>query len=185
MANKLKARTIIDNLVVDGDFVRNGADVTPGTGVTLETQCSAVKRAKLKLTNFVVTVDADDDFGSTKLCDLPNSNLLILGAMVDLTAVGAGGFTLEQNLDLAIGTVATASADFSNAGEDNIVAKIDGTAGGVVDGSSISIGALVPIAAGASNDVFVNVATGDIATDGTVTLNGFIVIYYIDIDKAS
>lgn len=182
--HKQKQRTTLEHAFIDNAELRMGLSVTPGTGVIAEYAANPYRRARLKLTGFVVSVTAANDYGGTKLCDLPNSNLMILGAIVDLQATAGGGFSTLANLDLAIGTVTTASAAFSNAGEDNIVPKIDSSAGGVVDGASGSTEVNVFLAAG-TNALFVNVATGNIATDGTVTLDGYIDVIYLDLGKAT
>lgn len=162
------------------DVAMGGVPVA-GTGVTVEKGARSVQRMRLRVDGLVVNVDADDDFGSHLLATLPNADLMILGCIVSLTAVAGGGFSTLANLDVAVGTVATASTDFSNANEDDLVAKIDGTAGGVVaGGGTIPSSNVVHLAAAADNEVYLNLATGAIATDGTVTLTGFVDVLYID-----
>lgn len=183
MASKIKNRVLLDNAAVGNARITAGSAVTPGTGVTLDSQALVMRRARLKLTAFNVTVTAALDYGGTKLCDLPANKILIVGTVVDLScAITGTGATLAA-VDLAVGTVTTASAAFSNAGEKNIVAKIDCTAGGVIDGASASAETNVLIAAG-TNAIYVNVASACTA-DGAATLDGYIDIYYYDLGTPS
>lgn len=184
MVGKVKQRTIHENAVLGDYDVQQpvlGAG-TPGTGVVAIKGARSVTRLTLDLTNVAVAVDADDDFGGTLLLTLPNTPVRILGVLVDLVATAAGGFSTLANLDVAVGTVVTASADFSNAGEDNLVAKIDGTSGGVVaGGGAVPSSGHLDVAAAADNEIWVNVATGNIATDGTVTLNGTVTLLLLEV----
>lgn len=184
MASKVKQRTVLVNPVIDGQDLHASLSVTPSTGAVLIPQFQQLRRARLKLTSFAIAVAAADDFGSLKLCDLPNSQLLVVGAIVDLDATVTGTGSSLAAVDLAIGTVATASTNFANAGEKNVVDKLDCTSGGVIDGAAATAINLL-IAAGASNALYVNVATGNISTAGVVTLNGYIDIIYVDLGKAS
>lgn len=185
MSHKQKIRTVLTNPVLGGARVISSLTPTAGTGSRVENLSSLVQRSRFKLTGMVAAVLAANDYGSVKLCDLPNTQILVLGVIVDLSAAVAGTGSSLANVDLAVGTVATASAAFSNAGEKNLCPKIDCTAQGVIDGASGSTETNVLIAAGASNAVYLNVATGNITTDGSVTLDGFVDIIYLDIGKAT
>jgi hypothetical protein len=184
MVHKVKGRVLMPNLVTDGGrTLPVAADPVAATGATLGKFERSIRVARFYLTNLTADVLAANDYGSKKLCDLPNTALVIVGAVVDLTAAVTGTGSSLANVDLAIGTVATASANFSTAGEDNLVAKIDCTAQGVIDGASGATETNVFVAAG-TNAVYINVATGDISTAGTVVLNGVVDLLYIDVGKA-
>jgi len=177
-----KVPTSLPNLHIDGARVGSGRGVTANSaaGVRLEDRCLAVRRARFRLDALAVVTEADDDFASVKLCDLPDGNLIIVGALVDLVATGTGGNagTLDS-IDLALGTAAVASVDFSNAGEDDIVPKLDADAAGVIQGGPTGTEALGFLAS-SSDAVYLNLV--DVAgTDGTIVLTGWVELLYIDL----
>lgn len=176
-----RTRSSFPNLEVGGAIIGSGRSVTPNAaaGVALTPLSLVPRRAQLRLENVAVAVDADDDFGSVKLLDLPDGNLVVIGALVDLTFVGADGIDTPANVDVAIGTVATASSGFTNSGEDDIVPKLDGTAGGVVQGGPTATEALGFLAA-SSDSVYLNVGVS-IGSDGSATFNGTVELIYLDL----
>lgn len=158
---------------------------TPANSMTMDILPVIVQRVRVKANGSqTVAVAAADDFGSMKLCDLPTGNIMVLGVNVDLVCTQAG-FTSNNGtaIDAAIGTVATASADFSNAGEDNLMTKVDGTGttSGLIKGAGASDGGLGPVllAAGAKA-IYLNIADPS-TTAGVLTLvSGWVEILYID-----
>lgn len=182
-----RGREILKNPYLDGVRATAGNPVTPNTagGVTLEPLARQVQFARLRLTNFTVNIDADDDFGSKKLLDLPAGAVIVSAAVVDLTVAVAGFQTnTVANLDLALGTAAIATVDFTGAGEDNITPKIDGVgagATGTMKGNSTVASSTfnVPLDPGAKA-IYVNCVDVTNA-DGTVTLNGLIEVGFIDL----
>jgi hypothetical protein len=158
---------------------------TPTAGVTVTESAKVDNTIVLTLAAKAVSVASGDDFGSVELLTLPNRNLLIVACVVDLAATVAGLATeTVETVDYAIGTVATASKTFANAGEDNLTPKIDGVgaaAAGTVKGASSSATINVHIAAGASNKVFLNVGTEVTADTGTVTVTGTITLVIRDL----
>lgn len=184
MVNKLRGRTIMEHAApTEGGEVHSGRAVTATTanGVVAVDHTRLMRKVRLMLTNFTVTDLGANDYGSLKLCDLPNTALLFVGAVVNLTAAGTGGVDTIANLDVAVGTVATATTAFSNAGEKNLCPKIDVSSGGVCQGQSTSSETNVFITAGSSNSVYLNI--GDvISTDGTVVFNGYVELFYYDLN---
>jgi hypothetical protein len=149
-----------------------------------------LQRVRLNLAGKTISVAAADDFGSLKICDLPTSNLLMLGVNVNLNTTQSG-FTSNNGtaIDCALGTVATASADFSNAGEDSLMEKVDGTGttAGSVRGAGMSDGGLaaVKLAAGAKS-VYLNIAdpcTG--AAVLTLGADSWVDLWYADLGDHS
>lgn len=161
---------------------------TPVAGVTMKQRGYIWQRAIFTLDDFAVTVAAASDFGGTKLCDLPNTNFLLLGIVVDLVST-LTGFTSNAGsaLDLALGTVVTASTGFTNAGEDDLLQKLDGAGAGspgTVKGASDATVANQYLVA-AARSIFVNVADPVTAATGTVTLDGTIEVVYAMLGKPS
>lgn len=176
MVFKQKQKTILPNLTVGR---RVG---TPTTGAALSTRPLVTQR--ITLSGFVVSMAAADDFGGTKLLDLINADLVIVSAVLNLAVVVAGlAVNTAAALDVALGTVTTASAAFSNAGEKDVVPKIDGvgaTATGTVIGQGTTTEALKAIAAGASNALFLNASSAVTTGTGTATFTGTIDLIMVD-----
>lgn len=156
----------------------------PVAGVAMDVGGLIPVKHRFRLSGLSVSVAAADDFGSVKLCDLPSDNLLILGAVVELTSTQSG-FTSNNGsaIDLAIGTAATASTDFSGSNEKNLVAKIDGTgttAGSIKGGSVEGSVGVVALAQGAKS-VYINVADPVTSATGTILLSGYIDLIVVDL----
>lgn len=184
MVQKLRGRVVAPGLQIAGAPVITPLLPTAATGVTAAARTLPVRSMLFTVTALALTMSAANDYGSVKLCDLPNTNLIILGAAVDLTGT-VSGFASDVGtaVDLAIGTVATASAAFSNAGEKDIVPKIDGTGAGTTStivGANTSTEANKFIAAGASNALYINASDPVTSGTGTLTLTGTVEIFYID-----
>lgn len=176
------ARSLPGHVIMGARIAQRGLEKpVPVAGVVLTTLGYLWQRQQLRLTAFPITVAAASDFGSGKICDLPNTNLLLLGVVVDLTTT-LTGFTSNAGsaVDLALGTVATASTGFTNAGEDDICQKIDGAGAGspgtVKGASDATVGNQFLVAAARS--LFVNIADPVTAATGTVTLSGTIELVY-------
>lgn len=179
------------NLWIGGRKISAGLPLVPNAaqGVKVRRGSRLVQADTFDLTSFAITVAAASDFDSKKLCDLPNTGAIILGAVIELTAT-VSGFTSDVGtaVDLALGTVATASTNFANAGEDNIVAKIDGTGAGAtatVKGQTADAEKLVFVAAGGSNAIYVNLSDPVASGTGTFTASGFITVFWVDLDLAA
>lgn len=183
MVQKERQRTINTN-ISDGN-TRGVSGVL--AGVTLKEGVLIPKRVTMQLAAVVLSMTAAQDFGSLKLCDLPTTNLRFKGAFVDLSITVAGLTTnTAVSVDVALGTVATASAAFSNAGEQNLIQKIDGvggTATGTVKGASATEGTpvtQVELAAGAKA-VYLNASSPVTSGTGTVTITGTVEFVYEDL----
>lgn len=158
---------------------------TPTASVTVVEAAKMPQVVTLTLAAKAVTMDSGDDFGSVELLTLPNTNLLVTACVVDLAAEVSGLATeTVETVDYAIGTVATASTDFSNAGEDNLTPKIDGVGAatsGTVKGASSSSTINVLVAAGASNKVYLNVSSPVTTGTATVTVTGTVKLVMLDL----
>lgn len=171
---------------------RDGISLLPApvAGMGMDVAPVLPQRIRLKLSAFSVSLLAANDYGSAKLCDLPVSNMLILGAQVDLTSTQTGfASNAGTAVTMALGTVATTTTNFATAGEKNVLGPITGTGAGspgAEKGSSQENGAVsnVLLAPGAKA-LYLNV--GDPVTSGTgvVAFSGVIDLYYIDIGSHS
>lgn len=164
--------------------------ITAASGVVATDRPHFIRKIRLQLTSKAVSMAAANDFGGSKIGDLPATNLIVLGVVVDLAVTVAGlAVNTAAALDVAVGTATTASTDFSNAGEDNLMAKVDGvggTATGTVKGAGASDGALanVLLAAGAKA-VYLNASSAVTSGTGTATFTGWVDVFYIDLGDHS
>lgn len=179
MPQKFRGLQNIPSLVADEHRVSHGTSPTPNSagGVSMEKFSRPPQWVRLRLTAAVLSMTAANDYGSLKLADLPNANLQILGAKFALTATMAGfASNVGTALDVALGTVATASAAFSNAGEKDLIPKVDATGAGAtatIAGAGTSTEAEKFIAAG-TNAVYLNASSPVTSGTGTLTITGYV-----------
>lgn len=172
-----------------------GSAATPNTNVALTfDRLRPVRHARLTLTDFVVSVDEGDDFGGTKLCDLPDSNVMILAVEADVTMVKGGvtnGLEAAVDLDVGIGT-AVASAQTLATTMIDVIEKVD------VDTDALSVAfqahtqgqstAATPIkvADGASSALYLNVGVpAGITASDALTCAGTVDLFYVDLGNVT
>ncbi len=164
------------------------------TGVTLDDQFHAVRRCRLTLSGFSISVAAADDFGDTKLLDLPDSNIHLLGLEANVTMVKGGvtnGLEAAVDLDVGIGT-AVASAQTLATTMIDVLEKQD------LDDNALSVSLAVhtqgqstatmpkQIADGASSALYLNVGVpAGITADDALTCSGTIDLFYIDLGNVT
>lgn len=166
--------------------VRQGLSSTPNTsaGVTAEKLARGYQVERLTLSDVEIEIDEANDYGSVKLVDLPSSNVLILGAVVDLVCTVDGTvITDPEDIDYAIGTAALASVDFSNSGEKDIVDEADVAALGVMQAASGASQVNLFKAKG-TNAVYLNIQA-TIATTATQSFAGTIDLIFVDLGSES
>lgn len=191
MTLKIKQPTLIPNLV---DGLSVAVSESPVSTITIADQAMTVRRARLRLTNTVISVAAAEDFGSVKLVDLPNRNMLIMGVEVDCSVVKGGvtnGIIATTDLDMSIGTAAASSTTLAST-MINIIEKKDiddnaltVTFAGHSNDNATSV-APFKIADGASSALYMNaVPVGGITVvaGDTLTVTGTVDIYYMDLGK--
>ena len=191
MVHKIKGKVLLPNANVGDSKIVEGLRPAAANSLPLETSMLGLMRARFLLEGAVISILAANDFGGIQLCDLPNSNLMIAGALIDAQYTVAG-FASNQGdtVDWALGTVTLASADFSNGGEQSLIDEFDGTGGtaaGVANAHSFDNSApdLTFLDASASNDVFLN-AQGAVTTGtGTITFaaGSFVDLFYFDLGE--
>ena len=150
---------------------------------------TCVQRLRQKFSGHAISVAAANDYGSSKLFDLPNTELLIIAAVINLDVTFVNFTSLAGSvLDVALGTVATASTTFANAGEKDVMQKIDGTdvsSGiGKVKGQTDGSTHLKHVVAGASNAIFLNVSDPVASGTGTLSVFGWAEILFLDLGVA-
>lgn len=194
MSHKRTSKTLLSTTELDttcslnGDKITTGASVTPGSGIALDSKALPIKRATLTLSAEAVNIASANDYGSVKLVDLPVKFLLIKAVDLDLD-VTVSGFATDQasTLDMAVGTVALSSTDFSNTGEQDLVDEygaVGAMATGTANGHSFSNAnpADFYIADGATYDIYLNVQGAVTSGTGIATFTGTVDIFYIDLE---
>lgn len=193
MSARNKQRVHFDNAYL-GNFKLTppGAELTPANSIPMEFFALPMLRARFKLEGKTLSMAAADDFGALQLVNnFPVKNMLICGALFNL-AYTVAGFATNTGVttDWALGTVTTASTDFSNAGEDDLIEKVDGvgaTAAGTAKGHFFDLTSpgLIFKDAGANNDLFLNASQPVTSGTGVITFTaGSIVeLFYFDLDE--
>lgn len=176
--------------VLDAPNLRGEATLpTPNTGIAMDSIAVIPQKVTFTLAGTEISVAAADDFGSVKLCDLPDKNLHLLAVEVDLVVTKAGttnGIVAATDLDMAIGTAAASNTTLATTMID-VIEKVDINDDAlVVDFEAISVGqstAAFPlqIADGASNSLFINLSPGNITADDSVSLTGTVDLYFVDL----
>lgn len=189
MTLKIRQPALIPNLV---DGLSVAVSESPASTITIADQAMTVRRARLQITGLSISVTAALDYGSAKIVDLPNRNMLIMGVEVDCTVVKGGvtnGIVAATQLDMAIGTAQASSTTLATT-MINIVEKKD------IDTVALSVAftghsndnatSIAPfkIADGASSALYMNaVAASLITANDTLTVTGTVDIYYMDLGK--
>lgn len=172
-----KTRSNFPNLEIGGALMGSGRNLTPNAagGVKSTELGLAVRRLQLSLSSVSIAVTEALDYASLKLVDFPDGNYLVVGANVDLSFTGTGGVDTPEDMDVGVGTAAASASTLATTMID-IAAKIDASAGGVVQGG----GAVNLVLAASSDAAYLNVA-GAIDTDGTMVMSGTVELFYIDL----
>lgn len=181
-------KRLVAEATIDGGDLDVGTDLTAGTGATsIAYDLCLVRKARITMTAEQVAILEANDYGSALLATFPDKHIVLLGAVMDLTATGdgeTGGVETITDVDVALGSAATASTDFSNAGEKAYMAKIDVQAAGVCEGAATASECPVLITAASTNKVYINVACS-ITADGYVEFTGWVDLFYIDMGDAA
>lgn len=167
----------------------------PGVAsISLRDNLLTVRRARLVLTATPIAVTAALDYGSVKLLDLPDRNIMLLGMEVDLDVVKQGntnGIVAATDLSMAVGTAAASSTTLSSTMVDVIEAvalTTDALTVAFERHSNDQLTATFPrrLADGPTNALFLNLsATTLITADSSVAVTGTVDIFYADLGNLS
>lgn len=174
------------------DIVRQPtANATASAGIKLSMDVpSTVRRARFTLENTVVTLTAANDYGSVKICDLPDRNILILAAELVATVKFGGDYADNDDPVVGVGTAAASANPIATTAV-NVIAASTQTNIVVATANSLALSFLgslgdaanLLVADGANNALYLNVSSPDtqLAADGTATFNGTFDVWYIDL----
>ncbi len=162
----------------------------PNTGVAVNDRLMTVRRCRVTLTNFAIAVLAAQDYGGTKILDLPFKNMLIFGIEVNCQVTkqaNTNGIVAATDITMGIGT-AVASASTLATTMINVIEATAMTADTVTvdfqkhtNDQSTAVFPL-KVADGANTALFMNIAAA-ITADSSVSVNGTIDIFYMDLGK--
>lgn len=163
------------------------------SAVTVTEKIRQVRHSIFKLNALSVTVLAANDYGSAKISDLPDTNMLVLGAECDLVVTKGGvtsGLVAATDIICGIGTTATADTTIGTTDQNIIAATTLSTNALALDldvHNLAASAALVGILDGPSNALYFNVAaTGsDPSADDSVSVTGTLDLYWIDLGNVT
>lgn len=170
-----------------------GGTPAPGTGVAIASdRIRPVRHVRLELSGFILSIAADDDFGGTKLCDLPDSNITLLAVELDLELVKGGvvnGLVAATDVTVAVGTAVASNSTLSGAMVD-VLTGIALTAADLSPALQIhshADGTLdypIELADAATLALFLNAAAA-ITADDALTISGTVDLYYLDVGNVT
>lgn len=182
---------------MNGNFGGNsaGGAVSPGTGSTLTfDRLRAIRHVRLTLASATIAIDEADDFGSLKLCDLADSNAMLLMAEVDLTLTKAGttnGIVAATDLDVGVGTAAASATTLATTMID-VLEKTD------IDDNDLEVtyqadtqgqstaSTPIKLADSATLALYLNaVAVGGITVSDTISVSGTVDLYFVDLGNVN
>lgn len=168
------------------------AFLTPTAGVA-ETfhRVKGLQHVRLTLTNFVVSVLEANDYGSAKLVDFGDTNLLLVGAEANLTLLKGGavnGIINTKDLDVAVGTAAASNTTLSTTML-NILPKVDCDADTLADVVKSHSLAATPVLTGileGTPAAYLNVSViGGITASDIVTFSGTLDLFYFNLENVT
>lgn len=176
---------------IEGSEALSGGVITPSTGVVLATDRALTPRKMvLNVTALVVSVTAALDYGGTKLCDLPDSNIMILGVECDLELTKDGtGIAAATDINMGIGSAAasatTLATTMQNMLDVEAFTATDASPAYKRHGADNSTTVHpTQLADGATNALWLNCAA-TLSADGTLTCDGTVTIYYLDLGNVT
>ena len=186
MVQKIRQAVLHAGGLVASDAVA-GSPPTPNTGVTLVSdEAKCMREMRFSVSGLVATVLAADDYGSVKLLDLPDKNLLLASLELDLVGTKAGGLIAATDMDFAVGTAVASNQTLATTMLD-VIEKIDLDAdviGAVIQiHSNDQSTAAYPlrIADSATTALYLNLGIPVGVADGTVTFAGTVVLKFWDL----
>ncbi len=176
---------LFDGIALDKRADRPSPDVLPGTEAEIEGEIRTLlyERARVVIPPTEMTILAANNFGSIRLFTMLGP-MLIDGVAMNLDLV-INDTEIADQVDVALGTVATASMTFSNPGEQNILPRLDAvgaTQTGTAKRETFLDGPKVYLPS-PPTPVFLN-GRLTTSTDITITFSGSLYFVYAGIDDA-
>lgn len=164
----------------------------PGAGVALDDKPVLIRRMRLTLTAATLSVLAANDYGSLKVCDLPDRNMLLLAVEADVVLTKQGntnGIVAATDMDVGMGTAPASNVTLATTMID-ILEKVDLDADAATASfqrhSNDQATAVFPkrLADSATQALYLNVGLPNLITaDSSLSCTGTIDVWYIDLGK--
>lgn len=160
-----------------------------GTGVTATEIAGQIYKTTITIAALsVTTVDAGaaGAHGSQKIYDFPEGNILVLGAVGELTlTAGAGGITDTASVVASVGTVAvgTDNATLTSTEADIVPSTAATLSGGIGTANMQNTATLIKDGTATPVDAILNIAVPDAGSsaDDTVTVDGTLTITWMNL----
>ena len=190
MARKENQQLLLAGGVAASDAL-TGAPVAPGSSAVLVIVDEALTARKmvLSVTALSATVLAADDYGSVKLCDLPDKNMLLLAVELDLVATkgnASSGIEIGTDLDLAVGTAAASAQTLATTMID-VIEKSDHDSSTLTpvwqahSGDQSTAAYPLQLADSATLALYLNIGLPVGVADDTLSFTGTVTLIYYDL----
>lgn len=199
MARKERQHTILDSAQLrelkplTGDSLVSGEAVTPNTLVTTTFDRErTVRHVRLTLAELSVAITAALDYGGTKICDLPDKNVMILACECDLVLTKGGvtnGLEAATDINTAIGSAVASASTLATTMVD-VIDIVNNTAASLTHDMDAHSQANTPanmpleLADSATAALYLNLAAA-ITADDAMTATGTIDLYYLDLGNVT
>lgn len=165
-------------------------DIVPNTNVSATVESHSIKRVTFNLDGLVVNVSEADDYGGTKIGELPDRNLLILAVEIDLSVVKGettNGIIDTTDVTLALGTAVASETPLAggaiNFSDAQSFTDTESTISYQFNNNDIADGDPGAVPAKLSDQptraIYLN-AAASITADDTLTATGTITVLYVD-----
>ena len=174
-----------DGINIVGDIPANTA------GISLEGEygVGATRQTKITLTDLSVTMTdggASGSIGTQKIYDFPAGNIIVLGAVSNLTSIARVGsaITATAAVKHSLGSAAEATNDTLDSTQANMIPSTSATlAAGVGSGGGESTAVAVVDGTAAAADAILNFGIADAGSSGNdaLTVSGTVTITWINL----
>lgn len=184
----------------EGDVTATGSSfgggaVTPNTGGAVATtfdRLKATRHVRLTLTAATLSIDEGDDYGSLKLCDLADTNIMLMALEADLELVKgevSNGLEAATDVTVAAGTAAASNSTLSGAMVDvltgiALTASDASPAYQIHSHADASLTYPIKLGDSATLALYLNAAASITATDA-LTITGTVDLYFVDVGNVT
>lgn len=179
----MSSRTDFDRTTDEGIGAPNG------TGVTVSEKRGIVHETIINLAALRIAVadsgGANGGFGGAKIYDMPAGNIVLLGAITNLTNIArvSTGIGATATVKHSVGTAVEGTNDTLDAAQASIVPSTNAVlAAGVGAAGGESTAVLVTNGTSTAMDIYLNigVADADISASDNVDVSGTVILFWIN-----
>lgn len=169
-----------DALVGDGSAPGDvpTASATAGVSIGGAGGATVVRSVRANVKNVVIDLGAAD-YNGIQILEM-SKTVTWLGGSFDISIAAAGGSAMDTaGVEVGVGTV-VAAADPIASTQQNIVTLKAVTLAAKLGRAQQAVGLTSLVGAVSGGDVFLNVSSTEATTGYTVTLNGWVELFYLD-----